>query len=39
MNQMDLVAEMPMTEAERLVVARIVAGRKNLLDRFNLQAP
>jgi hypothetical protein len=34
MNQLDLIDTLIGTEAERTIVARIVSGRRNLLDRF-----
>ena len=35
MNQLDLLDTLTMPDAERPLVARIVDGRKNLMDRFN----
>jgi hypothetical protein len=34
MNQIDLIASLVKTEAERTLVGRIVSGRRNLRDRF-----
>jgi hypothetical protein len=34
MNQLDLIAPLLKTDAERAIVGRIVAGRRNLRDRF-----
>jgi hypothetical protein len=34
MNQVDLIASLVKTEAERTLVGRIVSGRRNLRDRF-----
>ena len=36
MNQVDLIDALPMSDSERARVASIVAGRKNLMDRFNI---
>ncbi len=36
MNQLDLIDNLAIDPAERAVIARIVAGRRNLRDRFNL---
>ncbi|HVZ52417.1 MAG TPA: serine/threonine protein kinase [Pseudolabrys sp.] len=35
MNQLDSLEALPMSEAERQMLAPIVAGRRNLLDRFS----
>jgi hypothetical protein len=36
MNQLDLIDNLATDTNERAVIARIVAGRRNLRDRFNL---